>query len=138
MKYIQKIDEMGGMPAAINKGFIQNEIQNNAYLIQKRIENGIDKIIGVNSFQTDEKSEIKPFKCDVDVERKSIIGLSELKNTRNNNVIQEKLKELKKIAKSPDNIMPIIIDLVKEYATIQEICDVLREVYGKYKPQETF
>ncbi|MFX1399577.1 MAG: methylmalonyl-CoA mutase [Promethearchaeota archaeon] len=138
MKYIQKIDEMGGMPIAINKGFIQNEIQNNAYLIQKRIENGIDKVIGVNSFKTEEKSEIKAFKCDIDVEKKSIIELSELKKTRNNKLIQEKLEELKKIAQSPDNIMPIIIDLVKEYATIQEICDVLREVYGKYKPQETF
>ncbi|MFX1275922.1 MAG: methylmalonyl-CoA mutase [Promethearchaeota archaeon] len=138
MKYIQKIDEMGGMPIAIKKGFIQNEIQNNAYLIQKKIENGTDKVIGVNSFKTEEKSEIKAFKCDVDVEKKSITGLSELKKTRNNNVIKEKLKELKKIAQTPDNIMPIIIVLVKEYATIQEICDILREIYGKYKPQETF
>ncbi len=138
MKYIQKIDEMGGMSTAINKGYIQNEIQNNAYMIQKRIEMGIDKVIGVNCFQTQEKSEIKPFKCDIDIEKKSNLALDELKKNRNNHVIQEKLEVLKKIAQSPENIMPIIIDLVKEYATIQEICDVLREIYGIYKPQEIF
>jgi methylmalonyl-CoA mutase N-terminal domain/subunit len=139
MKYIHKIEKMGGMPMAINRGFIQRKIQENAYFIQKRIDNNTDTLIGVNSFQIEEKAdEMNQFKRDNSIEKKVIKSLNDLKNQRNNKLIQEKLKELKKVAKSSDNIMPIVIELVKVYATIQEICDVLREVFGVYKSPVTF
>ena len=139
MKYIHKIEEMGGMPMAINRGFIQRKIQENAYFIQRRIDNNTDTLIGVNSFQIEEKAdEMNQFKRDNSIEKKVIKSLNDLKNQRNNKLIQEKLKELKKVAKSSDNIMPIVIELVKVYATIQEICDVLREVFGVYKSPVTF
>ena len=139
MKYIHKIEEMGGMPMAINRGFIQRKIQENAYLIQRRIDNNTDTLIGVNSFQIEEKADkMNQFKRDNSIEKKVIKSLNDLKNQRDNKLIQEKLKELKKVAKSSDNIMPIVIELVKVYATIQEICDVLREVFGVYKSPVTF
>ncbi len=139
MKYIHKIEEMGGMPMAINRGFIQRKIQENAYFIQRRIDNNTDIRIGVNSFQIEEKAdEVNQFKRDNSIEKKVIKSLNDVKNQRDNKIIQEKLKELKKVAKSSDNIMPIVIELVKVYATIQEICDVLREVFGVYKSPVTF
>ncbi len=138
MKYIQRIDEMGGMPKAINSGYIQGEIQENAYLIQKRIDDCVNKVIGVNSFKTEERPSLNMFRCTNHIEKKAIKSLNDLKNERNNKLVQEKLKELKKIAQSSENVMPIIIELVKEYATIQEICDVLKEVYGIYECPEIF
>lgn len=139
MKYIHKIEEMGGMPMAINRGFIQRKIQENAYLIQRRIDNNTDTLIGVNSFQIEEKADkMNQFNRDNSIEKKVIKSLNDLKNQRDNKLIQEKLKELKKVAKSSDNIMPIVIELVRVYATVQEICDVLREVFGVYKSPVTF
>lgn len=139
MKYIHKIEEMGGMPMAINRGFIQRKIQENAYLIQRRIDNNTDTLIGVNSFQIEEKADkMNQFNRDNSIEKKVIKSLNDLKNQRDNKLIQEKLKELKKVAKSSDNIMPIVIELVRVYATVQEICDVLREVFGVYTSPVTF
>lgn len=138
MEYIEKIDEMGGMPSAIEKAYIQQEIQNNAYLEQKRIEEGQCKVVGVNIFSTDEESKIETFKHDKEFEKQIVVSLNELKKTRNERLVQEKLAELKDIAHSTKNIMPIMIETVKTYATIQEICDVLREVFGEYQSPQIF
>ncbi|MFX1339652.1 MAG: methylmalonyl-CoA mutase [Promethearchaeota archaeon] len=135
-KYIEKIDEMGGMLNAIEKGFIQTEIHENAYILQKKIDNGIEKVIGVNMFQLEQEPELCIFKHDTKIEKEIIENLNNLKKKRNNAKIQEKLEKLRIIAQSSENIMPIIIDLVKEYATIQEICDVLRKLYGEYHSSE--
>ena len=138
MEYIQKIDEMGGMTYAIENAFIQGEIQNNAYLIQKRIEERHDKKVGVNIFQIDEESKIDTFKQSREVEEKIINSLRKIKKERNEHSVQEKLMELKRIAESSENIMPVMIETVKTYATIQEICDVLREVFGVYRSPQIF
>ena len=138
IEYIEKIDKMGGMPIAIEKGYIQREIQNNAYLYQKKIDNAIDKVIGVNIFCTDEECRIDTFKRSEDVEKKIIKSLKSLKKDRNEKLVQEKLAELKKVAQSSENIMPIMLKTVKTYATIQEICDVLRDVFGEYKSPQIF
>ena len=138
IEYIEKIDKMGGMTNAIQKGYIQKEIQNNAYLYQKRIEDAIDKVIGVNTFCTDEECRIDTFKKSEDVENKVIKSLKSLKKDRNERVVKEKLNELKKIAHSSENIMPIMIETVKTYATIQEICDILREAFGEYRSSRVF
>ena len=138
LEYIERIDKMGGISNAIEKGYIQNEIQNNAYQDQKRIDKGINQVIGVNTYCTEEECKIDTFKHDIDEEQKIISSLSELKKSRNENQVKAKLAELKEVAKTSKNIMPIMIEVVKTYATIEEICDVLREVFGEYRSSQTF
>ena len=138
LEYIEKIDAMGGISTAIESGFIQREIQNNAYREQKKIEAGINQVIGVNIYCTEEECNIKTFKHDIDEELKIISSLSELKKSRDAILVETKLAELKKVAESAENIMPIMIEVVKTYATIEEICSVLREVFGEYKSPQIF
>ena len=138
LEYIEKIDAMGGISTAIESGFIQREIQNNAYREQKKIEAGINQVIGVNTYCTEEECKIKTFKHDIDEEQKIISSLGELKKSRDETLVETKLAELKKVAESAKNIMPIMIEVVKTYATIEEICSVLREVFGEYKSPQIF
>ncbi len=137
-EYIERIDKMGGISNAIEKGYIQNEIQNNAYKDQIRIDKGIIQVVGVNTYCTDEECKIDTFKHDIDEERKIINSLNQLKTIRNEDLVQKKLSELKEIAKTSKNIMPIMIEVVRTYATIEEICNVLREVFGEYKSSQLF
>ena len=136
--YIERIDKMGGISNAIEKGYIQSEIQNNAYQDQQRIEKGINQVVGVNTYCTDEECRIDTYKHDANEEQKIISSLSELKKNRNEDLVKEKLIELKKIAKTSKNIIPIMIEVVKTYATIEEICGVLREVFGEYRSSQMF
>jgi len=138
LEYIEKIDAMGGISIAIESGFIQREIQNNAYREQKRIEAGINQVIGVNTYCTEEECKIKTFKHNIDEEQKIISSLGELKKSRDETLVETKLAELKKVAESAKNIMPIMIEVVKTYATIEEICGVLRDVFGEYKSPQIF
>jgi methylmalonyl-CoA mutase N-terminal domain/subunit len=138
LEYIERIDKMGGISNAIEQGYIQTEIQNNAYKDQKRVEEGINQVIGVNTYCTDEECRIDTFKHDVDEEKRIISSLSQLKIERNEDLVNEKLNELKNIANTSENIMPTMIEVVKTYATIGEICDVLREVFGEYKSSQIF
>ncbi|MBY9019953.1 MAG: methylmalonyl-CoA mutase [Candidatus Lokiarchaeota archaeon] len=138
LEYIKRIDDMGGISNAIEKGYIQNEIQTNAYEEQKRIDKGINQVVGVNTYCTDEECKIDTFKHDIDEEQKIINSLNQLKETRNEDLVKLKLTELKKIANTSNNIMPIMIEVVKTYATIEEICSVLRDVFGEYKSSQIF
>jgi len=138
LEYIEKIDAMGGISTAIESGFIQREIQNNAYRDQKKIEAGINQVIGVNTYCTEEECKIKTFKHDIDEEQKIISSLGELKKSRDETLVTKQLAELKEVAESSKNIMPIMIEVVKTYATIEEICSVLREVFGEYKSPQIF
>jgi methylmalonyl-CoA mutase N-terminal domain/subunit len=138
MEYIEKIDKMGGMPGAIENAYIQQELLNNAYMEQIRIDKCIDKVVGVNSFRIDEEHKIETFKHDKDFENSIIEALKNLKQHRNESLVKEKLNQLKEVANSSENIMPIMIETVKTYATIQEICDILREVFGQYQSPQIF
>ena len=138
LDYINKIDLMGGMTNAIEQGFIQKEIQENSYGEQLKIEEGINQMIGVNTFCTEEECTIETFKHDDNAEQKIIENLTEFKKNRDEELVQEMLKELESIAKSTENIMPVMIETVKTYATIQEICDVLRKVFGEYDSPQVF
>jgi len=129
---------MGGISNAIEKGFIQSEIQNNAYKDQIRIDKGNIQVVGVNTYCSDDECKIDTFKHDIDEEQKIINSLNQLKTNRNDDLVKEKLSELKKIAKTTKNIMPIMIEVVKTYATIEEICNVLREVFGEYRSSQLF
>jgi len=138
LEYIEKIDEMGGMTVAIEKGFIQQEIQNNAYAEQKKIDDCTNIRVGVNTFCTEKEIKIETFKFDKEFEQKTLQSLNKLKLSRNNELVDKKLEELKNIAKSSNNIIPIMIEVVKTYATIEEISNVLREVFGEYRSSQIF
>ena len=131
---IRKIEEQGGAIKAIENGYIQKEIQENAYKIQRAIENGEQIVIGVNKFQTKgEEVNLEILKSDPEIEQQQIDKLKKNKNSRDIKLVQEKLKKVKEFAKTDANLMPYIIDAVKAYATTGEICNVLREVFGTYK-----
>ncbi|MFW9877557.1 MAG: methylmalonyl-CoA mutase, partial [Candidatus Thorarchaeota archaeon] len=138
MEYIKKIEDMGGITVAIEKAYIQQEIQNNAYNEQKKIEEGTNKIIGVNIYGISEQQKIPIFKHDEDSEKRIIEAINELKKSRDEKLVRQKLNDLRKIAQSSENIMPIMIEVVKSYATIQEICDILRDVFGEYESPQIF
>lgn len=133
MNYIQKIDELGGSPNAIEIGYIQKEIQQSAYQYQKDIENGKRIIVGVNKFIIEEEEMPEILKINPEVEKAQIEFVKKVKSERNNELVKEKLKELKKAAQGDENLMPYIIDAVRVYASIGEICNTLRDVFGEYR-----
>lgn len=133
MNYIQKIDELGGSPSAIEIGYIQKEIQQSAYQYQKDIESGKRIIVGVNKFTIEEKEIPEILKINPEIEKAQIEFVKKVKSERSNELVQEKLKELKRAAYGDKNLMPYIIDAVRVYASIGEICNTLREVFGEYR-----
>jgi len=138
MRYIEKIDSMGGAVEAIEKGYIQREIVESAYKYQREVETKQRIIVGVNEFITEEKVPIEILKIDPKIEETLVERLKMIKRQRDNAKVKETLEELKKAAEKDENLMPTILKAVKAYATVGEICDVLREVYGEYKPPTIF
>lgn len=133
MEYIEKIDKLGGAPKAIEKGFVQQEIQNSAYNYQMEIEQGKKTVVGVNKFQIEEDSPRDLLKVDPLVGKLQEQKIKHLKASRDNVQVSAALQELKDSAKTDKNLMPIIIKCVKAYCTLGEICDTLRVVFGEYK-----
>ncbi len=139
LKYIEQIDAMGGAVAAIEKGFIQKEITESAYRFQKAVESKKQIIVGVNEFVSEEKVPIKILRIDPEIERTLVERLNQIKRQRNQAKVREALDKLRKAAEREDvNLMPFVIEAVKEYTTLGEICDTLREVFGEYKPPSIF
>lgn len=138
-KYIGEIDKMGGAVAAIEKGYMQAEMASHAYSHQKEIESGHTTVIGVNKF-LDNKNLAKQemLKVDLNVATRQIKKISKLKAERNKNEVDNALAELKKACSGNENTMPYIIAAVKTYATLGEICGVMREVFGEYKPSSMY
>lgn len=137
--YITKIDELGGAMAAIEQGYMQREIQENAYRNQKEIEDERRIIIGVNKFISSYPEIAKILKVDPKEEEKQMKFLSHVKKEREQSSVKTALDNLEKVAKSTErNIMPSIIECVESYATVGEISDVLRGVFGEYKPPIIF
>ncbi len=133
MEYIQKIDEMGGAPAAIEKGYIQREIHDAAYSFQKSVDSNERIVVGVNKFQVDEEHKFDYLRVNPESERKQIEQLETLRKTRNDGKVQTALKDLRQGAEGDTNLVPLILEAVKVYATLGEICGVLRDVFGEYK-----
>ncbi|MDK2870561.1 MAG: methylmalonyl-CoA mutase, N-terminal domain [Pyrococcus sp.] len=134
LKYIEKIQKMGGMMRAIERGYIQKEIAEAAYKYQKEIEEGKRIIVGVNAFVTDEPIEVEILKVDPSIREKQIARLKKLRSERDNKKVQETLDKLRNAAEKEDvNLMPYIIEAHKHLATLQEVTDVLREVWGEYR-----
>jgi len=134
MDYIQKVDEMGGAIVAIEKGFFQKEIADSAYKYQKETDEKKRTIVGVNDYTTkEEKCPIELSRIDPKVEQQQVDNLQKLKRERNNKKTKETLEKLHYTAQKDENLMPTIIEAIKSYATIGEITEVLRQVYGEYK-----
>ena len=131
-KYIEKIDVMGGSVNAIEQGYMQQEIADAAYQYQKDIESGELIIVGVNKFVTEETVNPEVFRIDDSIRQTQIDKITQLKADRNNNLVAQKLEQLKEAAKGNENLMPYILTAVEEYATLGEIADTLRSVFGEY------
>lgn len=131
-KLMDKIDAMGGSVAAIESGFMQKEIADASYAYQTAIESKEKIIVGVNSFTKEDPHNIPVFRIDDSIRTTQSNKLKQLRAERNNEAVQTRLENLKTAARGTDNLMPYIIDAVEQYATLGEIADVLREVYGEY------
>jgi methylmalonyl-CoA mutase N-terminal domain/subunit len=130
---IGKIDKAGGVVAAIEDGFIQRQMENSAYEYQQEIEKGERIIVGVNEFQIDEKTKPPLLRVDPEVEHAQVQALKELREKRDNKKVEEALANLSRCARNTSNLMPEILAAVKTYATLGDICQVLREVFGEYR-----
>ena len=131
--YIQKIDDLGGMVSAIEAGYVQGEIQKAAYRYEQEVERGERVVVGVNKFQIKEEEPKGLLKIDMSVQEEQIKFLNKVRSERNNDEVKAKLAALKTAAEGTDNLMPYILDAVKVYASVGEICNVMRDVFGEYK-----
>jgi len=133
-EYIHKIDEMGGALAAIERGYIQREIQEAAYAYQRAVERGEQIVVGVNAFQTDETIELEPLKVDPAIEEAQRRRLQALRQRRDNTRLNELFSHLESAARGTENLVPLFIACVEGGATLGEICDLLRRIWGEYHP----
>ncbi|MGO9621779.1 MAG: methylmalonyl-CoA mutase [Desulfobaccales bacterium] len=132
-EYIDQIDRLGGAVAAIEQGFVQREIGASAYRYQREIEKGERVVVGLNRFQVKGEEKIPLLKVDPEMEGKQTARLKELRQTRDNAAVSQTLAQLKTAAQGADNLMPPILSAVRTLATLGEICDTLREVFGEYE-----
>ena len=130
---IEQLDAMGGSVAAIEQGYMQEQIARSAYEYQRQIENGEKIIVGVNKFETDEQFKVKPFKIDDSIRQVQMDKLTALKLKRNAATVAQCLQAIKAAATSSTNLMPVVIDAVENYCTLGEISDELRKVFGEFK-----
>ena len=133
LEYIEKIDNMGGMLAAIAQGFPQIKIAEAAYHYQRQLDSGVKTLVGVNKYVTEGKAPVEILKIDEELEDQQVRRLHQVKRTRNNRQVAQTLDDVRRACRSGENVMPYVIAAVKEYATEQEICDVYREVFGSYR-----
>jgi methylmalonyl-CoA mutase N-terminal domain/subunit len=131
-RYFDKIDKLGGVIPAIEKGFFQKEISRSAYTYQKALEKKRKYHVGVNVFEEEEKPQIETLKISPEVEKVQVRKLQQLKKERNNKRVMERLSALRKAARDDENLMPRILACVREYATLGEMCNTLKEEYGVY------
>jgi methylmalonyl-CoA mutase N-terminal domain/subunit len=136
--YLKKIDKMGGALKAIEKGFFQSEIRQNAYRLKKEVDDNERILVGVNKF--DEKSEKKHdlLRIDDSLGRKQEKAIKQIRKSRDNKKTDYALSKMQKAAETDENLMPFILDAVLSYATTGEISNTFREVFGEYRPKEVF
>ncbi|GBD91302.1 methylmalonyl-CoA mutase [bacterium BMS3Abin04] len=131
-EYIKKIDLMGGMINAIEAGYVQKEIQKSAYQFNKELESKEKIVVGVNEYIEEEDQYSDLLKIDKQIQENQKLFLKKIKSQRDNDVVKAKLSELKNAAKTERNLMPYIVEAVKTYASIGEISNTLRDVFGEY------
>ncbi len=134
--YIKKIDAMGGTLAAIEQGFIQKEIQNSAYRFQKEIESNERVYVGINKYTMEEPPPTGLLKVDMSVGEFKTAELKKYRAQRDQAKWKAALDKLSQVSKTDENVMPYVVEAVKAKATVGEVCNVWREVYGEYRPKE--
>lgn len=132
MRYIEEIEKMGGMVAAIEKGYPQKQIADAAYKFQQQVDTKKRTVVGVNKYVT-AHAPVDILKIDPEMEKKQTARLQAVKQERDNEKVEKRLGELRNAAEGQENLMPYIIECVREYCTLQEICDVFRGVFGTYR-----
>ncbi|MDO8568726.1 MAG: methylmalonyl-CoA mutase family protein, partial [Dehalococcoidales bacterium] len=138
MKYLDEIDRMGGALKAIELGYIQKEIAKSAYEYQKAVDSGEQVIVGVNQFRVDDEPKPQILEIGDEIEQSQVARLKKLKAERDNHRVKAVLDKVRDVAKSDENIMPVLIEAVKIYATVGEISGALRDVFGEYREPSIF
>jgi len=134
LEYIQVIDDMGGAMAAIERGYIQGEIQEAAFIHQQAMETSDEIVVGVNAFQVDEQVDLDRLQVNPEIEQTQRDSLAELRASRDDKRVSELLTRLEDGARSSENLMPLFIECVENDITLGEICGVLRRQWGEYQP----
>ena len=138
-KYLKKIERMGGALAAIEKGFFQEEIRRNAYQLKKEIDDGKRIIVGVNKFQDAHETEPQLNSMDMKIETRQIAVLKEFKMNRDKIKVDASISQLQAAAQNEnENLMPYILQAVKNRVTLGEISDTFEEIFGRYEPRVSF
>ena len=137
-EYFEQIDSIGGVIAGIERGYFHREIAESAFKYQRDIEENELIVIGVNEHVIDERVSIPVLRMDADGEARQIARLNRVKEERNSEAVQQALAEVRSAAEGTQNLMPCILEAVRQYATLGEICDVLRDVFGEYQAPCTF
>ncbi|HEY1212999.1 MAG TPA: methylmalonyl-CoA mutase family protein, partial [Bryobacteraceae bacterium] len=132
-EYIARIDALGGTLVAIERGYIQGEIQNSAYRYQRAVEEKQQIVVGVNQFQSDEAAPLRPFRLDAQLERQQVERLRNVRQSRSAEPVRAALAGLEQAAKGTENLMPRILECCRVMATVGEISDTLRRVFGEYR-----
>ena len=138
IQYIRRIDELGGMIPAIERGYPQTEIANASYQYQRAVETGEQKIVGVNAFYAEHKEPVQLLKIDDSPAKTQRERLAKVRSERDAAKVLEAVDALKRCAESDQNTIPFILDAVRAYATVGEICDAFREVFGTYTEKSIF
>jgi len=131
-EYIRKIDDMGGMLSAIESGYVQREIEHASYDYQRAVESGEQTVVGVNRFKTDDAPSIPILRVDEALEQQQASSVREARGRRDAQAAAQALRRIEEAARSDENLMPHIIHAVEQYATLGEISDRLRVVFGEY------
>ena len=134
-EYLQRIEDLGGALAAIERGYMQREIQESAYRYQKQVQNKQAIVVGVNEFIAEDQQQLRPLRVDPAVQAQQCERLRTLRERRDNARVQQLLGELAAAARGSDNLLPVMLACVEAYATLGEICQVLRDVFGEYRPE---
>jgi methylmalonyl-CoA mutase N-terminal domain/subunit len=131
--YLTKIDAMGGMLCAIEAGWVQREIERSAYEYQQALERSDEVVVGVNKFTLEQQQPVEVLRIDPEIERAQVAWLKQLKAERDNQAVERALQDLQAAARTHENLMPLILGAVEAYATVGEISDCLRQVFGEYQ-----
>ncbi|RLD02511.1 MAG: methylmalonyl-CoA mutase, partial [Chloroflexi bacterium] len=131
--YFRRIEDLGGMLPAIEKGFFQSEISDAAYRYQREIDENKRRIIGVNAYNDEKEVKVPILKMDPEGYEKQKARLDEIRKTRDNEKVTKSLERLKNACEGTENTMPFILDSVREYATLGEIVNVMKDVFGEYE-----
>jgi methylmalonyl-CoA mutase N-terminal domain/subunit len=137
-EYIQKIDDMGGMLKAIERNYPQMEIADAAYKFQRELDEEKRIMVGVNKYVSEDDVPVDIYHLDEALEERQIARTQEVKNSRDEKRVGESLERLGEACTNNENVMPYLVDAASAYATLQEMCDVFRNVFGVYRDPSTF